>query len=57
MKRMSTVLVPLFTAMYRARKFKKYRYIAELTVLWGVFYLVRLHNMFSFLFVNRAVST
>ena len=53
---LSVVLVPLFTAMYRAHKFRQYRYIPELTVLWGVFYLVRLHNMFSYLFVNRAVS-
>ena len=47
---LSMLLIPLVTAIYRAHQFKKYRYIPELTLLWGVFYLVRVRNMVSHLF-------
>lgn len=39
------LFIPLFTAVYRAHQFRNYRYIPELTLLWGVFYIVRINNM------------
>lgn len=42
-------IIPLLTAIYRAYQFNKYRYIPALTLLWGMFYLVRVHNMVLFL--------
>lgn len=42
-------VIPLLTAIYRAYQFNKYRYIPALTLLWGVFYLARGHNMMLFL--------
>ena len=53
---LSVLLVPLVTALYRVYQFKKYRYIAELTLLWGIFYLVRLNNMVRHLFSRKAVN-
>ncbi len=46
---LSVLFVPLITAIYRAYQFKKYRYIPELTILWWIFYLVRIKNMASHL--------
>lgn len=42
---LSVLFIPLLTAVYRAYQFKKYRYIPELTLLWGIFYSVRVNNM------------
>jgi glycosyltransferase involved in cell wall biosynthesis len=42
-------VIPLLTAVYRANQFNKYRYLPALTLLWGVFYLARVHNMVLFL--------
>jgi len=39
------LLVPLFTATYRAYQFGNYRYIPELSLLWVIFFLARLGNM------------
>lgn len=47
------LMAPLITAIYRAHQFKKYRYIPELTLLWGIFYLVRLNNMMRHIFLTR----
>ena len=41
------LLVPLFTATYRAYQFGNYRYIAELSLLWVIFFLARLSNMLN----------
>lgn len=46
---LSVLWIPLITAIYRAHQFKKYRYIPELTLLWGIFYLARIKNMASHL--------
>ena len=48
----SVLFIPLLTATYRAFQFKKYRYIPELTILWGIFYLARINNMAGYLFLS-----
>jgi len=48
----SVLVIPFFTAIYRAYQFEKYRYIPELTLLWGIFYLVRVKNMLSHFFLK-----
>lgn len=47
---LSILLIPMFTAIFRAMQFGIYKYIPHLTVLWGVFYIVRLMNMADHLF-------
>jgi glycosyltransferase involved in cell wall biosynthesis len=42
-------VIPLLTAIYRAKQFNKYCYIPALTLLWGIFYLARVNNMVLFL--------
>jgi len=42
---LSVLSMPLVTAIYRAYQFKKYRYIPGLTLLWLIFYLVRIKNI------------
>ncbi len=50
---LSILLIPLITAIYRANQFNKYRYIPELTLLWGIFYLVRTKNIANHLFLRK----
>jgi len=51
------LFVPLATAIYRAYQFNKYRYIPELTLLWGVFYLARIKNMVSHLSLKKFAAS
>lgn len=37
--------VPFITSIYRGYQFKNYRYIPELTLLWGLAYIARLVNI------------
>ena len=50
------LLLPLTTAVYRAYQFKKYRYIPELTLLWGIFFMVRINNMVKHLFFKGVAN-
>ncbi len=49
---LSVLFIPLLTAVFRTFQFKKYRYIPELTILWGIFYLARVKNMVGHLFLK-----
>lgn len=53
---LSVLFVPLVTAIYRAHQFKRYRYIPELTLLWWIFYLVRIKIIVNHLLAIRVIN-
>lgn len=54
---LSVLFIPLITSIYRAHKFKIYRYMPGLMLLWSLFYLARLSNMGDYLLLKKTSNS